>query len=296
MEKRGLGRGLASLISETASSNGVEVQFIPVEQVVPNPYQPRTTFDPLKMEELVASIREHGVLQPVLLRRVGHERYELVAGERRFRAARDAGLSTISALVKECSERELLEMALVENVQREDIGPVEAARAYRQLIDAFGLTQEGVAGRVGKSRPAVANALRLLSLPEPVQQSLERAEITEGHARALLALEAPEAIRQAWEEVVRNRLSVRDTERLARRRKTAAPAEPSSSDEEAQGRLADPPDPHVAAVLDTLQQALGTRVELRRGAGGQGKIEIYFYSDEELERLVDLLPGGRETP
>src|ERR1051325_6862145 len=153
MEKRGLGRGLAALISDTMTEAGEsQGRELPIQQIAANPHQPRTLFDPLKMEELVASVREHGILQPVLVRRIGHERYQLVAGERRYRAAQQAGLAVIPALVRECTEREQLEMAVVENVQREDIGPLEAARAYRRLIDEFQMTQETVSQRVGKSR------------------------------------------------------------------------------------------------------------------------------------------------
>ena len=190
MEKKGLGRGLAALISDSmAEGDGAQVRELPVSHIVANPFQPRTLFDPLKQEELVASIREHGVLQPVLVRRVGHERFQLVAGERRFRAAQAAGLTTIPALVKECSDREQLEIAIVENVQREDIGVIEAARAYRRMIDEFNMTQDMVSQRVGKSCSAVANMLRLLSLPEQVQDSVELGEISEGHGRALMMAE-----------------------------------------------------------------------------------------------------------
>ncbi len=302
MEKRGLGRGLAALIAETSGDDRASrVQDVSVLQIVPNPYQPRSLFDPIRMEELIASIKEHGVLQPVLLREVGHERYQLVAGERRFRAAQAAGLTTVPAIVKDCNDRELLEMAVVENVQREDIGAMEAARAYRRLLDEFGLTQELVSQRVGKSRSSVANLVRLLDLPETVQDSLERGEITEGHAKALLSLRDSDSIERAWQRVVKNSLSVRDTERLthdlrdskvsgiAPNTSTGSSASPTIENSRA-GRFADP---NESSLLEELRSLLGTKVALRRNPNGSGKIEIEFYAASDLERIIDaLLPGG----
>lgn len=308
MGKRGLGRGLAALISDTMPEEREgAVREIPVAQIVPNPYQPRTLFDPLKMEELIASVREHGILQPVLVRRAGHERYQLVAGERRFRAAQSAGLEVVPALVKEVTEREQLEMAVVENVQREDIGVMEAARAYRRLMDEFDMTQEMVAQRVGKSRSGVANTVRLLSLPEEVQFSVERGEITEGHARALLTAEDEASILRAWQIVLKKRLSVRDTESLARDIKTGAlsagdpaalPSSPGKSSVKdsalgSESRRVTFSDPNEAALSDTLQQALGTKVTIRRTSREEGRIEIEFYSNQELDRLTELLIHGR---
>src|SRR5579871_77171 len=215
MQNRGLGRGLAALISETsAESRGGQVREIPVEQISRNPYQPRLLFDPVTMQDLIDSVKAHGVLQPILVRAVGHERYQIVAGERRFRAAQEAGLNSIPALVRECSDKEMLEIAVVENIQRDDIGPLEAARAYRRLIDEFQMTQETVAQRVGKSRSSVANTLRLLHLPQEVLESLESGEITEGHGRLLLMGEDEETIIYAWREVIGKQLNVRETEHL----------------------------------------------------------------------------------
>ena len=207
MQKHGLGRGLSALIPENRLANSDSliaaeadgaVRQIPVAQVEANPYQPRTLFDPEKMADLVASVREHGILQPVLVRKMAPERYQLVAGERRFRAAERAGLPSVPAIVKDCTDREQLEMAVVENLQREDIGAIEAARAYRRLIDEFEMTQDSIAQRVGKSRSAVANVLRLLKLPNEVQESVEQGEISEGHARALMMAESVPAILHAW--------------------------------------------------------------------------------------------------
>ncbi len=311
MQKHGLGRGLAALIPENrlaaagredaANESGGRVSQIPVGQVEANPYQPRTLFDPEKMADLVASVREHGILQPILVRRMAPERYQLVAGERRFRAAEKAGLGFVPALVRDCTDREQLEIAVVENLQREDIGAMEAARAYRRLIDEFEMTQDTVAQRVGKSRSAVANVLRLLRLPQEVQASVEQGEITEGHARALMMAEFSQAILHAWGETRRKHLSVRETERLARRSReamasggieTLGASRQSPSGAARLETTASAADPNVAYVEDRIQQALGTKVTIRNGAGGRGLIEIEFYSNEELERLAGLLLSG----
>ncbi|HLK55543.1 MAG TPA: ParB/RepB/Spo0J family partition protein [Chthonomonadaceae bacterium] len=303
MEKRGLGRGLAALISDTLSEDTQpHVQEIPLDQIVANPFQPRTLFDPLKQEELVASIRQHGVLQPVLLRRVGHERYQLVAGERRFRATQASGLATIPALIKECTDSEQLEIAIVENVQREDIGAMEAARAYKRMSEEFGMTQETIAQRVGKSRTAITNSLGLLDLPETVQESIERGEISEGHARALKTIRDPFALLRTWELVVKKGLSVRETEKLSRevRSPASAPAAaptgnttPSPSVRQSASMDTALQDPNAAYYLNQLQSVLQTKVTLRHGTGGSGRIEIEFYSPEDLERIVELMfPAG----
>ena len=305
MEKRGLGRGLAALISDTLSAEEAQAQVreLPLVQIVANPYQPRTLFDPLKQEELVSSIREHGILQPILVRQIGHERYQLVAGERRFRASQAAGLAFIPALIKECNEQEQLEIAIVENLQREDIGAIEAARAYRRMADEFGMTQEMIARRVGKSRTAVTNTIGLLDLPEELLESVERNEISEGHARALKAIRDPGDILRAWRTVVKRGLSVRDTEKLARDMR------PRSADEAANTRQKESDatsgtasaaramtdrryggsDPNEADLLNQLQETLRTKVALRRTPNGAGRIEIEFYSAEDLERIIDAL-------
>ncbi len=301
MGKRGLGRGLAALISENTMRDGeARVQEVPVSQVTPNPYQPRTLFDPIKMEELVTSIKEHGVLQPILLREVGHERFQIVAGERRFRAAQTAGLTQVPAIVKECSERELLEMAVVENVQREDIGAMEAARAYRRMIDEFHMTQETVSHRVGKSRSSVANLVRLLDLPDVVQDSLERNQLSEGHGKALLKLrDHPELLERAWRRAATEQLSVRATEQVIELLLT--PSRSSSAGSSAEGDRTpasaasngtasfSASDPHEAALAGNLQDRLGTRVFVRRDGKGRGRIEIEFYTEEDLQRVFDLL-------
>jgi ParB family chromosome partitioning protein len=292
---------LAALISENnAESGSQQVRELRLDQVTPNPFQPRLVFDPVTMQHLVDSVKSHGVLQPILVRSVGHERYQVVAGERRLRASQEAGLTVIPALVRECSDREMLEIAVIENVQREDIGPLEAARAYRRLIDEFNMTQETVAQRVGKSRSTVANTLRLLNLPIEVQESLDVGEITEGHGVALLKAEDQDAIIFAWRAAVKKQLTVREVEQLIkqvrnrnRRDVVEVPGAPPSVDEFMNGsavRSVSPvADPHEAALVERIQEALRTKVSLRRSTGGTGRIEIEFYSAEDLERIAELL-------
>jgi ParB family chromosome partitioning protein len=277
---RGLGRGLGALIGQQDAVRPREmVVEIPVEEIRPNPYQPRQAMDDTALHELAESVREHGVLQPLMVRRTVAG-YELIAGERRFRAAQLAGLTRVPACIRDYTDQQALEVALVENLQREDIGPLEAARAYRRLMEMFGLTQEQVAAKVGKSRSTVANTLRLLQLPERAQRSLESGEITEGHARALLTA-APERRGAVLERVVKAGATVREAEELAR---GAAPALEQSG--ERKRRVAG--DANLLAVESRLRQALGTKVTLR-SSGGKGSIVIEFYSDADLERLAGLM-------
>jgi len=302
MEKRGLGRGLSALISDSVDEQqSAQVREIPVTAIVANPFQPRTLFDPLKQEELVASIKEHGILQPILVRRAGHERYQLVAGERRFRAAQAAGLTVVPALVKEVEDRQQLEIAIVENLQREDIGVMEAARAYRRMIDEFHMTQETVAQRLGKSRSSIANTLRLLNLPEEVQDCIERGEISEGHGRALMVAVEPDSILKLLQNVLKRQLSVRDTEKMARElRPVAWNADPANAPGGTDARAAsaalessrstdrsNASDPNEVALLDELRQMVQSKVALRRMPNGSGRIEIEFYSSDDLARILE---------
>jgi ParB family chromosome partitioning protein len=274
--RRGLGRGLGALIPDLSPA----VQEVDIDLIVPNPHQPRTVFDAESLAELAQSIREHGVIQPLVVSRSGDGRvYQLIAGERRLLASRQAGLARVPVIVKEASPRELLELALVENLQRADLGPLEEAIAFRRLIDEFGLTQEAVAGRVGRSRSAVANTLRLLTLPQEVQASLARGEITAGHARAILGVDDPAEQRRLWQRIVQAALTVREAESLARRgaRPASKPTPPSKR------ASAD-----LKAIEEKLRSALGTKVDLTRARRG-GRLTIHFYSDEEFESLVDRL-------
>jgi len=249
---------------------------VPVSRLRPSQFQPRQAMDPQEFSGLVESIRRHGVLQPIVVR-PSADGFEVVAGERRWRAAEAAGMRTVPAVVRPLSDREALELALVENLQREDLGPLERARAYRRLLDDFGMTQEQVAERVGKSQPSVANSLRLLQLPPQVQTSLELGRIAEGHARALLAASSQAAMLKIWEKVERRGLSVRETEALVR---------PSIS-REIPGR-ARAKDPHLRSAEQHLSRRYGTKVTVA-GSRRRGTLAFAYYSEEDLQRLLDLL-------
>jgi ParB family transcriptional regulator, chromosome partitioning protein len=274
--RTGLGRGLGALIPSVASG----LREIPVEAVRPNPSQPRSHFDPDDLDELAQSIREHGVLQPVLVSEQPDGTYQLITGERRWRSAQLAGLSTVPAIVKEVTSQASLEMALVENIQRRDLNPLEEAVAFRQLIDEHGLTQDQLAQRLGKNRVTVTNTLRLLHLPPAVQDALAKGSITEGHARAILLAGTEPARLAVLQEVVTEQLSVRATEARARQANEALPLEPVD------GSLAD--DPDTERIEEAFRQALGTRVRLVRGRRG-GRLVIHFYSDEELQGLYEAI-------
>ncbi|NLE75603.1 MAG: ParB/RepB/Spo0J family partition protein, partial [Chloroflexi bacterium] len=257
-KKLGLGRGLEALIPQGEGAAPAGVAEVPVGQIEPNPYQPRQAYDEDALAELADSIREHGVIQPLIVTQVdapdplAPPRYRLVAGERRWRAARLAGLLVVPVLVKEVTPQQMLELALVENIQRADLAPLEEAAAYTQLIQEFGLTQEAVAGRVGKSRAAVANTLRLLRLPNAVKAALAGGEISEGHARALLGLPNETSQRQALAHIRKHELTVRQTEALVRRMLRPQPAKPA-------------PSPETRALESELRAALGAPVRLQRG-------------------------------
>jgi len=248
-----------------------------------NSQQPRKSFDEEKLDDLTESIRQNGVIQPVVVRPVDGGAFELVVGERRFRAAVLAGLKSIPAVARRVDDRQSLEIALVENLQREDIKALECAEAYRRLMDEFGLSQEEIAARVGKKRPTVANTLRLLNLPPAILESLDRKEITEGHARALLSISDPHEQLQIWQKVVRHGLTVREAERLSRMPRTSKTAHVSRATGR-HGRL----DPNLADIEDKLRRFLGTKVSITR-QGTRGKVEIAFYDDEDLMRILELI-------
>ncbi len=278
-QRRGLGRGLESLIPTGEAASPAGVQEIPIDRITPNPWQPRQDLHEEALEELAASIREHGLIQPLIVTQT-HDGYQIIAGERRWRAARLAGLQTVPVIVKEASERDKLELALVENLQRADLNPLEEALAYRQLIHEFGLTQTEVARRVGKSQAAISNALRLLRLPDGVKHALTAGEISEGHARALIPLEDEELQLQVVERIRQEGLNVRQVERLVRRL-LATPPEVRA--------VPSPPAPEVEALENEFQGALGTKVRLHWDGRGGGRLVIYFYSAEELQALYDLI-------
>ena len=274
-----LGRGLATLIPQRAAGESAVVD-VPLARIRPNPHQPRRHMDDGGLEELAASIREHGVLQPVLVTET-LDGYQLIAGERRVRASRLAGLERIPALVRQLADRDQLEVALVENLQRADLDPIDEALAYRQLIDEFGLTQEQVSDRVGKARATVANTLRLLDLHADVQAAIINGRITEGHGRALGSL-PPDGQAQILRTVIAQGLSVRQAEELVRRLREPKPAPAATAQ-----RL----DPDLERVETHLRERLGTKVSLSRSRAG-GRIVIEYYSDEELNRLYEHLIGG----
>jgi ParB family chromosome partitioning protein len=277
MGRQALGRGLQALIPPGKEERGTIE--IPLAEILPSPFQPRKRFDDHKLDELTTSIRTHGVLSPVIVRQTSGG-YELVAGERRLRAAKRAGLDTIPAVVREVSNAEMLELALIENLQREDLNPIEEAEVYRRLTEEFHLTQEEVAGRVGRDRTSITNALRLLKLPPEIRQDLIEGALSSGHARALLALERHTPQLKAREEVIRRGLSVRETELLVRRLKAAAqpPRKPIRRS------------PQLSTLEESLRQALATKVRIVR-SGRRGRIEIEFYSEEDLDRLIEKICG-----
>jgi ParB family chromosome partitioning protein len=276
-----LGRGLGSLIPKTNAGAGVET--VDVDLIVPNPHQPRSHFDQAALQELADSIREHGVLQPVIVTEVrsdlGPATYQLVAGERRLQAARIAGVTRMPVIVKEAADRQLLELALVENLQREDLNPLEEAAAFKRLADDFEMTQEQIARRVGCSRTAVTNTLRLLALEDDVRASLQSGQISEGHARALLSIDNSQVRLDAWRRIVGGGLTVREAEQIARALKATAGHTKTAA--KPKRRV----DPHVRAIEDNLRHALGSPVTVARGRKG-GRIVIRFHSDDELEGII----------
>lgn len=286
MAKRpALGRGMGALLGSVAEPAERSKYFLcPVEELRPHAGQPRKSFNDAKMEELVASIREKGIIQPLVVRREG-EHYQIIAGERRWRAARKAGLRDVPVVIQDVSEDWALEMALIENIQREDLNPIEEAEAYRNLVSNFDLTQEEVARRVGKERSSVTNALRLLKLPDAVRQDLRDNRLSMGHARALLGLENEEDILEASGELQRKQLSVRETEALVKRIK-------SFGNQRRQRPAKTEPSAQLVRFADELKQALGVEVRIApRGKKG-GRIEISYTSAAELERLLGRLGGS----
>ncbi len=278
--KTGLGRGLDALIPRSErDETPTGVAQIPVDQIEPNPRQPRITLDDVELTELAASILEHGVIQPVILTRGRTENtYFLIAGERRWRASKQAGLRTIPAIIREATEQQRLLWALIENVQRADLGPLETAEAYRQLHEDMGLTHEEVATRVGKSRVAVTNTLRLLRLPLVIQQVLTKGQIREGHARALLALPTVQSQTAVLQTVLNQELSVRQTEKLVKKMSGVRP-EP---------KIKPGLPPEFSEIEQRLREQLGTKVRLTRSRKG-GTVTIHYYSDEELDTLVETI-------
>jgi len=275
-QKKGLGKGLSALIANAESPQEPSHLLVDIEKISPNTLQPRVAFDEVKIDELAASIRDQGVIQPLLVRRTSTG-YELIAGERRLRAALRAGLSKVPVVVREASDNDSLQLALVENLQREDLNAIEEAQAYRRLQEEFRLAQEEIAQKVGKSRPAVANALRLLQLPEEVQREVTSGSLSPGHARALLSLERAALMSAAMREVIAKGLSAREVERLVRRLKGIRRLKRAAAI-----------DPDLRSFTEKLQRRLGTKVRVVQ-RGNRGKIEIDYYSLTDLERISRVI-------
>ncbi|MCL6592444.1 MAG: ParB/RepB/Spo0J family partition protein [Alicyclobacillus sp.] len=284
MSKRGLGKGLEALIPLNVNENDV-VSTVQLQELRPNPYQPRRDFNQEKLEELAQSIREHGVIQPLIVRRSAVRGYDIVAGERRFRAAQLAGLEAVPVVVRDFSDVELMEIAVIENLQREDLNPIEVAQAYQQLIQRAGWTQEELARRVGQSRSHVANMLRLLQLPDPVQQMVSTGRLSMGHARALLAVEDPEQVRALAERVSAEDLSVRSLEALIYPQKKDVSRETKTQPRQRSKRSA--VDLYIRQYEDQFRVYFGTPVHIHHGKK-RGRIEIEYYSTEDLERILNL--------
>jgi ParB family transcriptional regulator, chromosome partitioning protein len=282
MNRKALGRGLGALLSSDRTfdlnSGPSEVE---VDSIAPGPMQPRTHFDEVGLESLANSIRSHGVVQPLLVRRLG-DGYELVAGERRWRAAKMAGLSTVPVVVKDVPDKDLLEIALIENIQREDLNPIEEAQAYKRLIETVGLTQEALASRLGRDRSYITNYLRLLRLPDDLQQLVREGRLSTGHARTLLGLPHPDLQRRIARQVIERGLSVRATEQLVQ--KTTGDARPRSRPSSSTV------DPNIRAAETKLRRALGTQVRIvQQSDDGRGRIEISFFGTQDLDRIYSLL-------
>jgi ParB family chromosome partitioning protein len=292
MAKSVLGRGLASLIPGQAEAavlppvrrdDGVTdriIAHIALDRIERNPYQPRADFDPASLDELARSIREKGVIQPITVRRHG-DAYQLISGERRVRAARDAGLAQIPAyIIRVATDEEMLELALIENLQREHLNPIEIAISYRRLIDECTFTQEEVARRIGKDRTTVTNSLRLLKLPEEIQNALRRGSLTSGHARALIAIDNEAMQLHLFHRITRDELSVREVERLVRGKSQRRPGRPTP---------AGTANAQLSNVEERIRRVLGTKVSVRPLQNGRGEIVLEYYSADDLTRLVELV-------
>ena len=286
MKQKGLGTGLGALFGDAAIENAAaDFEYLPLQKIEPRKEQPRTVFEQERIEELADSIREHGVLSPLMVRSIDGGYYQIIAGERRWRAARLAGLDDVPVRIVVADDKRALELAMVENLQREDLSPIEEARGYRALMEEFEMTQEVVAQRVSRSRPAVANALRLLTLPAELTELVLRGELSAGSARALLALRSDEKMRSAARVVVSNGMSVREVEALVRKLDRETPKQPKQRGTEVD---------YIAEAQSQLMSALGRRVTIRQIGGkgsnqGQGKIEIEYYDQDDFNNLFDSL-------
>lgn len=280
LKKSGLGKGMAALLPVAAVAEDKNYFLCPIEKIRPNPNQPRKQFAPEKLEELAASIKEKGIIQPlVVTQKDGY--YEIIAGERRWRASQKAGLRELPVVIREASDEAVMELALIENIQREDLNAIEEAQAYKALVEQFGISQDEVARRVGKNRTTITNSLRLLKLPADVQQDVVEERMSMGHARALLGLENEELIQRARHEILQRLLSVRAAEDLVNRLKRAPRPEAA--------KPARQPDLLMVALEEQLQSQFQTKVSIKSSLAGKGTVELHFNSTDELTRIVDLL-------
>ena len=280
-KKSGLGRGLDALFSSSLMDENESVKTVPIASIVPNPRQPRTRFKEEELTELADSIREHGVIQPLVVSEQEDGTYTLIAGERRLRASQLAGLDSVPVITRQADDQELLELALIENIQREDLSPLEAAEAYKSLEENFNLTHEEIAKRVGKNRTSVTNTMRLLKLPGEVQKALLEKRITEGHARVLLSLPTPQSQINAMNYIINNDLNVRQAEEYIRN--LVGVRKPDSVKNKTELS------PELREVENQLRQLVGTKVTLRPAKNGSGSINIHYYSAEDLEAIIEKL-------
>jgi ParB family chromosome partitioning protein len=280
MNRKALGRGLGALLSSDRTIDlGAEPSEVDIDSVVPGPMQPRTHFDETSLQNLADSIRAHGIVQPLLVRR-RDTGYELIAGERRWRAAKLAGITRVPIIIKEVADESLLEIALIENIQRENLNPIEEAQAYKKLIETVGLTQESLASRVGRDRTYITNYLRLLRLPDDLQQLVKEGRLSTGHARTLLALSHQDLQRRIARQIIDGGLSVRATEQLVQKTTEEKPARRSAPQAI---------DPNIRAAETKLRRAFGTQVKILQAADGRGKVEISFFNSQDLDRIYNLL-------
>lgn len=289
IKRTALGKGLDALLPASGGTGGDNPYFLcPIDSIAPNPSQPRKTMDDEALKELAASVKEKGVLLPLVVRETGADRYEIIAGERRWRAARIAGLKEIPVLVKDVSPLDRLELALIENIQRQDLNPLEEAEAYYRLVTEFGLTQEEVAKRVGKERSTVANTLRINQLPDFAKEDLAGGMLTMGHARVLLGLGNPEAMQEVRDEILSQNLNVRQAEALVKKKKGSQKTANAGAAAKRSSKKGQLPDSYCKALTNDLVEYLGTRARIIQN-GARGKVEIEYYSSDDLERVMALL-------
>ncbi|MDQ1557018.1 MAG: ParB family transcriptional regulator, chromosome partitioning protein [Pyrinomonadaceae bacterium] len=292
MTRKVLGRGLSALLSETPATSSEELREVDIDLIEPNNVQPRTRFDETQLEELAQSIKTNGVVQPILVRKTNGGRYQIVAGERRWRAAQRAGLQRIPSVIRDVPDDKMLELALIENIQRQELNAIEEAYAYKRLIETFNLTQETVAQRVGRDRTFVTNYLRLLRLPEDIQLLVEESKLSMGHARALLGIDNADKQREIARGIIERSLSVRDTERAVKRVAAGGESNPAaattSSDRSG--------DANTRAAESKLRRRLGTQVHIIPNPSGDGgKIEVQYYNEADLQRVYELVMGAQNT-